>query len=489
VAHRFRSISWLNSRDFHPPFKERIMPRNILIFADGTGQCGGLFPDEVISNIYKLYRSCRCGPDSAIDPALQLAFYDPGLGSQNDGGRIKIGFARRIYNALSQSTGLGITDNIINCYAAILQLWRPGDRIYLFGFSRGAYTIRCVGGVLALCGVPTTQKDGTPLTYSPCNLRAIATEAVKHVYQYGASIKGDPFKELREERAAQFRRKYGSDDKGLANQYPYFISVFETVASLGLTPAVRKTLAAITAVAVCGWSAAVAGMAASTFFGFWAVFAGHVGTASLVLLAAYLCTHLRYHPGKKRFYLSRWAMHFYDDKLNPHVRYARHALAIDEKREDFDYVPWVYDGDVRQRGSDEPELLKQIWFAGCHTDIGGGYEENAARLSDTSLNWMIEQLREVPDSPVQIDERVLKRFPEATGPQHDETRKPFPGIWGKLGFKWSIKRRNIAHDALLHPSVLERFAAPAVLDYDTEQPYRPEPLRHHILVKNYYETV
>jgi T6SS, Phospholipase effector Tle1-like, catalytic domain len=56
------------------------MPKNILIFSDGTGQAGGLTPDQDISNIYKLYRATRCGPENDINPREQLTFYDPGLG-------------------------------------------------------------------------------------------------------------------------------------------------------------------------------------------------------------------------------------------------------------------------------------------------------------------------------------------------------------------------------------------------------------------------
>ena len=128
-------------------------------------QAGGLTPDENISNIYKLYRATRCGPDSEIDPRTQLTFYDPGLGSQPDSGVFSAERAYRwVHNAVSQATGLGITMNIIDCYAAILRMWQPGDRIFMFGFSRGAYTVRCVAAVLSLCGVPTTMADGrTPL--------------------------------------------------------------------------------------------------------------------------------------------------------------------------------------------------------------------------------------------------------------------------------------------------------------------------------------
>src|SRR5262245_52564639 len=85
--------------------KPPLSGRNILIFSDGTGQAGGLRPDENRSNIYKLYRASRCGPDTDIDPADQLAFYDAGLGSQPPGGAI---FATRAYRWLHNVAILGI---------------------------------------------------------------------------------------------------------------------------------------------------------------------------------------------------------------------------------------------------------------------------------------------------------------------------------------------------------------------------------------------
>lgn len=64
------------------------MAKNVLIFSDGTGMAGGITFDEDRTNIYKLYRGTRCGPDSCIHPDEQVAFYDPGLGSPADGGFI-----------------------------------------------------------------------------------------------------------------------------------------------------------------------------------------------------------------------------------------------------------------------------------------------------------------------------------------------------------------------------------------------------------------
>jgi hypothetical protein len=217
--------------------REGWVGKNILIFSDGTGQAGGYMPDEARSNVYKLFRATRVCPDTCIDPRLQIAFYDGGLGSRASGEGIKIKWWRRLYNLLGKATGLGITQNIIDCYAAIIRVWQPGDRIYLFGFSRGAYTVRCVAGVLKYCGVPTAISDckgqALPLQRDMRSARLIAAEAVKHVYQYGSSIKGDPYHAGRAQRAVRFRMKYFAGDSRVSNTAPYFIGAWDTIATLG----------------------------------------------------------------------------------------------------------------------------------------------------------------------------------------------------------------------------------------------------------------
>src|SRR5467141_4047006 len=95
--------------------------------------------------------------------------------------------ARWVYNKISQATGLGITANIVDCYAALIRLWRPGDDIYLFGFSRGAYTVRCLASVVGMCGIP--QADGDQkIKLDLASSRRIARRAVKSVYQYTHSV-------------------------------------------------------------------------------------------------------------------------------------------------------------------------------------------------------------------------------------------------------------------------------------------------------------
>jgi uncharacterized protein (DUF2235 family) len=261
--------------------------RNIVIFSDGTGQRGGLFFDERRSNIYKLFRATRCGPDSLVNPAEQLTFYDPGIGTI-PAGQSAIGTLwRRFYNVVSQALGLGLTGNIIDCYAAIIRLSRPGDRIFMFGFSRGAYTIRCLGATIALCGVPTTDNDGAPIRRDMATSKRIAKEAVKRVYLHTNSRKYEDAnarqKELldqRRELARRFRAKHGSDKDNGANAYPYFIGVFDTVASLA-NPVVLVALGlfAVTAVAL------VSGALRYLFSPFWIFTAWWMWFVALVIIA------------------------------------------------------------------------------------------------------------------------------------------------------------------------------------------------------------
>ena len=159
------------------------MAKNILIFSDGTGQAGGIRFDENRTNIYKLYRATRCGPDSNIHPDDQVTFYDPGLGSPADGGFMFGKTGRWMYNIASQATGLGVTANITDCYAALIRLYRDGDRIFLFGYSRGAYTVRCLAAVIAKCGIPRCLPGGRPVPLDIRGSRKLAEYAVKNVYQ------------------------------------------------------------------------------------------------------------------------------------------------------------------------------------------------------------------------------------------------------------------------------------------------------------------
>lgn len=463
---------------------------NIVIYSDGTGQRGGLLFDERRSNIYKLFRATRCGPDSSVNPAEQLTFYDPGLGTAPPGheGSGLLGTASRaFYNLVSQATGLGITRNIIDCYAAIIRLWRPGDRIFLFGFSRGAYTVRCLSAVISLCGVPTRDKRGNPLRKDEETAQRIAEEGVKKVYQHTESRKTfrtERQKELnsqREELGRRFRERFMSGDpasSNKANVYPYFIGVFDTVASLAKPfVAASMFLAAILLLAFPSWLI-ISRLGFNS--GFWIWFGGLAGAGILVAALLLMTSLIRFEFGLpinknwRPFHFTAVHMESYETDLSVEVSWARHAISIDECRKSFPRVPWG--GSYSAKKTEPPDWFVQRWFAGNHSDIGGSYIENESRLSDISLGWMLEA---AVKAGLKYDASVLKLYPDATGPQHDEARSSLFRLAPKV-------LRRIPNDAPLHPSVLERFKAAEVLDYDTMKPYRPANLHDHEAVKAFY---
>ncbi|AWC21745.1 hypothetical protein CO731_01198 [Aminobacter sp. MSH1] len=195
----------------------------VLIFSDGTGQ-RGVRADEIEqvgdrqfknTNVFQMY--------SAIDgrPGIR-AFYDAGLGAPEAG---EWNWTRTLRNLWSKATGWGITANIVDCYEALMLDWQPGMKIGLFGFSRGAYTVRCLGGVLATCGIATTDRGG-PISRDKDGAgakrrRAIADEAVS---AYKIRDKSE-----RQKAGSDFGARYGA-----APVVPDVIGVFDTVRALGL---------------------------------------------------------------------------------------------------------------------------------------------------------------------------------------------------------------------------------------------------------------
>jgi len=314
--------------------------------------------------------------------------------------------ARRLKDWLAQATGYGITDNIIDCYAALLCSWRPGDRIFLFGFSRGAYTVRSLGGVLALCGVPAgfanvLRWDGFGDAIAATEVRALASSAVKDVYmiQDGAA---------RAAAAAAFRQRHGTEPAP-----PFFVGVWDTVRALGL-PAIGSM------------------------------------------------------PGRHKFH---------DAILNRKVAHGRQALAIDENRQVF--APELWDETQAPAGQ-----IKQLWFAGVHTDIGGGYGLQMG-LADLALDWMVAEAQ-AASPPLMVEPGLIAELrPDALGLQHDERQTSW--------LPWSEGTREsfVLHGfqpqpARMAPAVEPRLQAPAVPILDERRPYRPRALATYPPFARYY---
>jgi Uncharacterized alpha/beta hydrolase domain (DUF2235) len=177
-----------------------------------------------------------------------------------------------------------------------------------------------------------------------------------------------------------------------------------------------------------------------------------------------------------------WA---YDRHFAKDVRYARHLQSIDEGRSDFKRVAWGGSGTVLEPPREnEPEQFEQIWFAGNHADIGGSYPENESRLSDITLNWMVDFItNKIPEpNKVLIDPDCLRLYPSSDGMMHDEC---MVGIGG-TDLKWTRDVRDVPHDAVLHDTVYERLEMKEVRNFTSFGPYRPAALRNHDKAKDYY---
>lgn len=375
------------------------MARSICIFSDGTGQAGGANPINW-TNIYRLFMATR---DVARES--QICFYDPGLGANPDTGERR-SLLRRIKDTLAQVTGYGITDNIVDCYAALLVSHRPGDRIFLFGFSRGAYTVRSLGGVLGLCGVPaglpkvTHWADFTAAIIDP-EVRKLALQAVSDVYMVEKASE-------RMRAAEAFRQEHGCSPTP-----PFFVGVWDTVRALGLPG---------------------------------------IGTL----------------PGRHKFH---------DPVLNRQVAHGRQALAIDENREVF--APELWD-----ETQAPPDQIKQVWFAGVHTDVGGGYGLRMG-LSDLTLSWMIDEARATAHPLVVEPEMLAELRPDPQGRQHDE-RAPSWLPWREGTREHCVAHRYQPLPAAMATAVEPRLQAKAVPILDKSIPYRPRALRVHPPFAPYY---
>lgn len=193
------------------------MPDNwCLIFSDGTGQRGVRNDASVRNtNVFQMFAA-------AEGKVCLNAFYDPGLGAPEEG---ENSWGRTLRNLWSKATGWGISANIADCYEALMLRWKPGVKIGLFGFSRGAYTVRCLGGVLATCGIATADAGG-PIPADKDGAGAKRRRAIAE-----AAVNAYKIRNASERRAAgeAFAAGYKA-----APVVPDVIGVFDTVKALGL---------------------------------------------------------------------------------------------------------------------------------------------------------------------------------------------------------------------------------------------------------------
>lgn len=119
--------------------------KNIVVCLDGTGN---QIKAKGNTNVVRLHQLL-----DLADPERQVAYYDPGVGTFGSQGALTA-FGSGVSKLFGLTFGYGVRDNLEEAYVYLMRTYRPGDRIYLFGFSRGAYTARALAALLHRGGLP-----------------------------------------------------------------------------------------------------------------------------------------------------------------------------------------------------------------------------------------------------------------------------------------------------------------------------------------------
>ena len=326
------------------------MRKRIVIACDGTWNR----PDQshdgeaTPSNVTKLALAVADVDGGGTE---QCVFYERGVGTGGVIDRIGGG-----------AVGIGLSDNVLAPYRFLAEHYEPGDDLYLFGFSRGAFTARSLAGLIGNCGI----------------LRREHLDAVDDAFALYRSRARSTLPNTNEARL--FRMTYAHREEPREGDHPFaadrtpirFLGVWDTVGALGVPlplPVPQKV---------------------------------------------------------RRFLSRRWSFH--DVELGSHVWHAAHAMAIDERRRPFEPTPFE-----PQERAPPGQTIEQVWFAGVHSDVGGGYLN--PQLADITLLWMADRaaahgLVFKPDwfhRTASPDKRRRETGedvqPDALGPQNDSMKR------------------------------------------------------------------
>lgn len=257
------------------------MAKNLVMLFDGTWNKPAEYQNDLGSkcdtNVRRFYNAIETFSD---DGRTQLAFYDFGVGTE---------WLNRVRGG---AFGKGLDKHIRDGYEWLCRNYEEDDRIYVLGFSRGAYSARSLVGTVRNSGVlkdPAAGRvDEAYELYRRRDRSADAPEAIAFRNAYSREVDIE------------------------------FLGVWDTVGSLGIPLGAFEEL------------------------------------------------------NDERY-------GFHDTRLSGIVRNAFHALALDEHREP--YRPTFFQPDPAR-----PQRVEQVWFAGAHSDVGGGYAEQP--LSNPPLRWM-----------------------------------------------------------------------------------------------------
>lgn len=338
------------------------MKKTIVICCDGTLNTFG----KSDTNVRRVFDS--------LDDDRYKRYYDPGLGTEKREKRL-LKVSKLLSNIAGATVALGVTKKVLDAYTFLTQQYSNNtDKVFFFGFSRGAWTVRRLAKMVSVCGLPPRGN---------INL-------VPHAYAAYLDFKdkcGDK----------EFFKSF-NDLSRECN--PTFVGAWDTVRAAGLK-------------------------------------------------------------------LDR-----IECKMADNIECGRHALSLDERRRAFEPELWIDDDRIKQR-----------WFAGDHSDVGGGNNEAGdVDLSYLSLHWMV---KEANDFGLGIGQKKIESFRNKA----DNVRS---NLWSKRKRVNDLSLKKPWHVMKKSPRRLEegrKFEVdPAVLSRIKETMYEKEA-KKYILEKNLTEWI
>jgi uncharacterized protein (DUF2235 family) len=317
--------------------------KRLVICCDGTWNR----PDDArVTNIEKIARTIETDPIDGSPPAQQMVLYLSGVGTN--------GYV--VDRLLGGAFGLGLFENISSAYRFLALNYDPGDEIFVFGFSRGAYTARSLVGMIGCVGLLT--RESVISGHLPEAVRRYRRRRPDRRAFHGAS--DERFREVNSHHDVRVR----------------FLGVFDTVGALGVPGAIGR------------------------------------------------------------------AHQFHDVTLSPQVENARHAVAIDEHRIKFEPALWECPAAGSEPTHGRQQSVKQVWFEGAHSDVGGGYDETG--LSDTALGWMV---REAEQAGLAFDEKLLATYLDcgSSAVRHESLTPFYRLLNGTSRLRLALRRRAPGH--------------------------------------------
>jgi len=296
--------------------------KRIILLSDGTGNSASKVWK---SNVWRVFESLDLRGND------QVAFYDDGVGTSSF----------KPLAVLGGVFGWGLKRNVLDIYKFLCANYQPGDEIFGFGFSRGAFTIRVVIGLALSQGLVTGTTDAEIYQNAKMAYRAYRAEKFHTIWRIEWI-----FRAIRDLVLLSFGVRYDKTNNRQVDEIE-FLGLWDTVAAYGLP---------------------IDEMAR--------------GVSQWI-----------------------WPLELPNRAFDPRIKRACHALSLDDERTTFHPVLWN-EKDVPR------EKLTQVWFAGVHSNVGGGYPDDS--LAHIALYWIMMEaqsrglaFKTIPNKPNNPDPDMM----------------------------------------------------------------------------------